>query len=30
LAGKGMTWNDILSSNSRLDPKLNLAQFDKK
>jgi hypothetical protein len=26
---KEMTWDEIVSSNERLDPKLNLAQFDK-
>ncbi len=25
---KEMTWDEIISSNQRLDPKLNLAQFD--
>lgn len=30
LAGKKMTWNEVLASNSKLDPKLNLSQFDKK
>lgn len=30
LAEKKMSWNDILASNSTLDPKLNLSQFDKK
>ena len=28
-AKKEMTWDEIVSSNERLDPKLNLAQFDK-
>jgi hypothetical protein len=28
VARKEMTWNEIISSNERLDPKLNLAQFD--
>jgi myo-inositol 2-dehydrogenase / D-chiro-inositol 1-dehydrogenase len=30
LAQKGMTWDEVRASNQRLDPKLNLAQFDKK
>lgn len=29
-AKKEMTWDEIVSSNERLDPKLNLAQFDKR
>ncbi|MEP6951602.1 MAG: Gfo/Idh/MocA family oxidoreductase [Ginsengibacter sp.] len=28
MAKKEMTWDEIVSSNERLDPKLNLAQFD--
>jgi myo-inositol 2-dehydrogenase / D-chiro-inositol 1-dehydrogenase len=27
---KQLTWSDLLASNQKLDPKLNLAQFDKK
>jgi len=27
---KAMTWDEVLASNERIDPKLNLAQFDKK
>jgi predicted dehydrogenase len=30
LTGKPMTWDEIRLSNLRLDPKLNLSQFDKK
>lgn len=30
LAAKGLTWDEVRASNQRLDPKLNLAQFDKK
>jgi predicted dehydrogenase len=29
LAGKEMTWDQVRASNQRLEPKLNLAQFDK-
>jgi myo-inositol 2-dehydrogenase/D-chiro-inositol 1-dehydrogenase len=29
-AKKEMTWDEVVSSNERLDPKLNLAQFDKR
>jgi predicted dehydrogenase len=29
LKGKEMTWEEVRASNQRLDPKLNLAQFDK-
>ena len=29
MQGKEMTWNQVLSSNQVIDPKLNLAQFDK-
>jgi myo-inositol 2-dehydrogenase / D-chiro-inositol 1-dehydrogenase len=29
LQKKQMTWGDLVASNQRLDPKLNLAQFDK-
>jgi myo-inositol 2-dehydrogenase/D-chiro-inositol 1-dehydrogenase len=29
-AKKEMSWDEIVSSNERLDPKLNLAQFDPK
>ncbi|MBA3675565.1 MAG: gfo/Idh/MocA family oxidoreductase, partial [Chitinophagaceae bacterium] len=28
IARKEMTWDEIISSNQTLDPKLNLAQFD--
>lgn len=30
LSQKKMTWNEIVASNQKLDPKLNLSQFDKK
>jgi predicted dehydrogenase len=30
MSKKQMTWNDMLASNQRLDPKLNLSQFDKR
>lgn len=30
LQKKQLTWSDLLASNQKLDPKLNLAQFDKK
>jgi myo-inositol 2-dehydrogenase / D-chiro-inositol 1-dehydrogenase len=26
---KEMTWNEVITSNEKLDPKLNLSQFDK-
>ena len=29
-AGKEMSWEDLLRSSQQLDPKLNLAQFDKR
>jgi len=28
-AGKKATWDEIIRANERIDPKLNLAQFDK-
>jgi predicted dehydrogenase len=30
ISGKKVAWNDLVASNQRLDPKLNLSQFDKK
>jgi predicted dehydrogenase len=30
MSGKELQWNEMLASNQRIDPKLNLSQFDKK
>ena len=29
LQKKEMTWDELIASNQKLDPKLNLSQFDK-